>query len=100
LLTAAAPPLNVCNATHVALQDCHKHANIAYDAKALKACLSDPTGPDGTVHADWETCAMVSRVGGFVLFAGRACARAGVPAYASLYRTVRLLVLVLRSGSV
>mmetsp|Transcript_75580 Transcript_75580/g.214984 ORF Transcript_75580/g.214984 Transcript_75580/m.214984 type:complete len:494 (-) Transcript_75580:125-1606(-) len=38
--------------------DCHKHANIAYDAKALKACLSDPTGPDGTVHADWETCAM------------------------------------------
>ena len=60
-------------------------ANIAYDAKALKACFSDPTGPDGTVYTTWEECSMVSGWGRGPRWGGvgwgvprpRACRRAG-----------------------
>ena len=51
--------------TAPAPQDCDKHANIAYDAKDLKACLSADddadtyTAPDGTAYTTWEECAMV-----------------------------------------
>jgi len=51
--------------TAPAPQDCDKHANIAYDAKDLKACLtvddsaSTYTAPDGTAYTTWEECAMV-----------------------------------------
>jgi len=36
--------------------DCTQHANIAYDAQALKACLSE---------TDWENCAMKYYTNGF-----------------------------------
>lgn len=51
--------------TAPAPQDCDKHANIAYDAKDLKSCLSVDddadtyTAPDGTAYTTWEECAMV-----------------------------------------
>eukprot|EP00621_Florenciella_sp_RCC1693_P003146 CAMPEP_0182537876 /NCGR_PEP_ID=MMETSP1323-20130603/22716_1 /TAXON_ID=236787 /ORGANISM="Florenciella parvula, Strain RCC1693" /LENGTH=501 /DNA_ID=CAMNT_0024748301 /DNA_START=63 /DNA_END=1568 /DNA_ORIENTATION=- len=51
--------------------DCDKHANIAYDAKDLKSCLTVDDGadtytaPDGTAYTTWEECAMAVYENGF-----------------------------------